>query len=279
MNNNNNNNNRRAFGDVSNVKDISRTTRDDSALAKKPALENKPVLSQPAQRPVSMSGLKGLLNNVATKPVNPAGKAQPIKVAKRNNAVFRDHLEPVAETEPSQEVPTTRSVRVHDASAVENVRITTGESDVKEEVEERKIQSSDRVQTRELDSYQRMVRASMPNSDTTISDDEEAKTAIEAAVNYRHEPEEWWEYEDEDSFNIPPLHARSDNTTGGTSTVVYPTFNPVVKRELLKAKKLVEDTRTEDEIIEDFYDSSMVAEYTSEIFFHLRSQEVSLVPW
>lgn len=262
------NTNRRAFGDVSNVKDASRTTRDDSALVKKPVVqvENKAALSQPAQRPMSMSGLKGLLNNVTAKPVNPAGKAQPAKAPKRANPVFRDQLEPVAEKELCEVAPTKQSVRVSEESVVENVRNTLEKSDAKE----------NRVQSHDLDPYQRILAASMPDSDTTISDDEEAKAAIEMAVKFRQEPEEWWEYEDEDSLNIPPLHSRSDNTTGGTSTVVYPSFNSVVKRELMRAKKLVEDNRTEDEIIEDFYDSSMVAEYSSEIFYHLRSQEVCI---
>ncbi|KAJ6144764.1 G2/mitotic-specific cyclin-4 [Penicillium chermesinum] len=279
------NNTRRAFGgDVSNTKEASRFARDDSALVKKPSVqtENKPVLSQPAQRPVSMSGLKGILNTVAAKPVNPAGKAQGIKVNKRNNAVFRDQLEPVAEKEASKEASTGESARVADVPVVITDAVVEKEKSqgsVSSEVNAITDCSgplAERGLTREVDSYHRL-EASIPVSDTTLSDDEEV-AATAATTKYYQEPEDWLEYEEEDSLNMPPFNTRSDNTTGGTATVVYPTFNPVIKRELMKARKIVEQTRTEDEIIEDFYDSSMVAEYSPEIFFHLRSQEIALLP-
>ncbi|KAJ5227315.1 uncharacterized protein N7469_007321 [Penicillium citrinum] len=52
----------------------------------------------------------------------------------------------------------------------------------------------------------------------------------------------------------------------------------MTKRQMLQAKSIVDESRTEEEIIEDFFDSSMVAEYSSEIFLHLRQKEIEMLP-
>jgi hypothetical protein len=56
--------------------------------------------------------------------------------------------------------------------------------------------------------------------------------------------------------------------------VIYPRSTAAIKHELLQAQSIVEANQTEEEIEEDFYDSSMVAEYSTEIFEHLRYKEV-----
>ncbi|KAL5048191.1 hypothetical protein BDW71DRAFT_26390 [Aspergillus fruticulosus] len=107
---------RAAFGDVSNTASLVHGNRDDASLAaKKPSkllekgsliTETKPpVLSQPAQRPVSLSGFKGLLSNVTNpKPLEvtkqAAGQQQstnPRKTLNKRATVFKDHLEPLTE--------------------------------------------------------------------------------------------------------------------------------------------------------------------------------------
>ena len=273
---------RRAFGDVSNTKDLGRFSRDDSAIHGKSniqVVESKAPLAQPAQRPLSISGIKGLLNNVTTKPMNPAGKAQKPQSLRRNNTVFRDqHLEPVTERESSKEV--TQPARRR-ASSVETKAVKKNEAPKEEPVivEEPRAEV-EKTEVRERDAHK------SAGSDSTLSDHEETHTSSQytklstvpeslsnsvVAVASELEAEDW---EDDEVDYLPPYLSRADNTTGGTTNVIFPRITSMTKRQMLQAKSIVDEARTEEEIIEDFFDSSMVAEYSSEIFLYLRQKEV-----
>lgn len=94
------------------------------------------------------------------------------------------------------------------------------------------------------------------------------------------EPEEYWEEEEEvyDEQGYTTAHSyrsRGDNTTGGATTVMIPKLNTKVERELEAAKLIVEGSRTREEIEDDMWDTSMVAEYGDEIFGYMRELEVS----
>jgi hypothetical protein len=279
---------RRAFGDVSNTKDVKRGSRDDSALSKPATKQDlKPVLSQPAQRPMSMSGLKGVLSTVTTKPTNPAGKAQPtVKSNKRNNVIFRDQLEPVVEK------PTTKETATVKESSKENTyeewrRDLARSESVQTKIDTDKVAWIEEQNLKEEATHEAYLdpgRTSPVYSDTTISDTEESKEDLkdEVKVDPKNvaeltpEPEaEVEEWEDAEEDHVPAFPSRTENTTGGTTTVIYPKISAITKREMLRAKEMVESSRSEEDILEDFYDSSMVAEYSSEIFLYLRTKEVS----
>ncbi|KFY87509.1 hypothetical protein V500_06925 [Pseudogymnoascus sp. VKM F-4518 (FW-2643)] len=97
------------------------------------------------------------------------------------------------------------------------------------------------------------------------------------------EPEEYWEEEEEvyDEQGYTTAHSyrsRGDNTTGGATTVMIPKLNTKVERELEAAKLIVEGSRTREEIEDDMWDTSMVAEYGDEIFGYMRELEIKLSP-
>ena len=125
---------RTAFGDVSNTTNISRPSKDDSAIGGKVGynLVEKSVglqpdkkttsLARPAQRPISVSGLKNLLNNVTSSNNQVAIKqplaeipeiAQPrsqianIRKAftKRSTTIFKD----IPQTQSDQKAPSIES--------------------------------------------------------------------------------------------------------------------------------------------------------------------------
>lgn len=277
-----NGNARRVFGDLSNAK----TILDDSGLPGKPAvIDTKPALSQPAQRPLSTSGVKGLLNHIASKPVNPAGKAQataPKNNVKRANGVFRDQLEPVVEKEPSKEViastqPARRDERCNGKETVRNpIEKKYGD----EEQEYFDIPSEDfatEVQTGEGGQQHKQAPAApnvgkpcaLPQLPLSLSYDGGSEYPTQDVTGPALS--EFEESEDEETRGYP---FRTENTTGGTTTVIYPRATAAMKREILQAQSIVEANQTEEEIEEDFYDSSMVAEYSTEIFDYLRSKEV-----
>lgn len=97
------------------------------------------------------------------------------------------------------------------------------------------------------------------------------------------EPEEYWDDEedenDEDDGYVTArsYRSRSENTTGGATTVLFPKYNPKARREIAMAKQLVESSRTADDIDDEMWDTSMVAEYGDEIFEYMREMEVSFM--
>jgi G2/mitotic-specific cyclin 3/4 len=95
------------------------------------------------------------------------------------------------------------------------------------------------------------------------------------------EPEEYWEDEEEEIYDeqgyttAHSYRSRGDNTTGGATTVLFPKITNKVKKELAAATEFVETTRTKEEVEDEAWDTSMVAEYGDEIFAYMRELEVN----
>jgi G2/mitotic-specific cyclin 3/4 len=98
------------------------------------------------------------------------------------------------------------------------------------------------------------------------------------------EPEEYWDEEEEDNYDeegyvtARSYRSRGESMTGGATTVLFPHANQRVKKELAAAKEIVEATRTAEEIEDECYDTSMVAEYGDEIFDYMKQLEVCKPP-
>jgi hypothetical protein len=96
------------------------------------------------------------------------------------------------------------------------------------------------------------------------------------------EAEECWEelddedFDDQDQAYTTAHSVRSrDMTAGGATEIVpLPRVTARVQRELEDARDEVERTRTQDEVEEELWDVSMVAEYGDEIFEYMRELEV-----
>jgi len=95
------------------------------------------------------------------------------------------------------------------------------------------------------------------------------------------ENEEYWEEDEEEEIydeqgytTAHSYRSRGDNTTGGATTVLFPKVTNKIKNELEAAKELVESQRTQEEIEDEAWDTSMVAEYGDEIFSYMRELEV-----
>ncbi|KAI9754898.1 MAG: hypothetical protein M4579_004498 [Chaenotheca gracillima] len=104
-------------------------------------------------------------------------------------------------------------------------------------------------------------------------------------VSELNEQEEYWEdeedeenYDDEGYTTARSYRSRGDNTTGGVTTVLFPKVTAKVKKELLAAQQLVELSRTVEEIEDESWDTSMVAEYGEEIFQYMRDLEIKMLP-
>ncbi|KAJ9198652.1 hypothetical protein DTO164E3_5123 [Paecilomyces variotii] len=331
---------RAAFGDVSNTTNPVRSARDDSALAGKnlPVVpekggvviqEKKPtVLSQPAHRPLSVAGIKGILNNVGhsrSSDISGRQSSQPTANArklltKRSNAVFKDPVpslpatketvevstEEVKEDNPSQNIAPSQKEDTKDSETSEThvelssdveapekysaVRsdglIIDEEAEVKIYgdacgVQESKGTKNDAARTASVDVGDQDIAipvSKIPNDSINL-----------AHARYEHgpansEPEEYWDDEDDENeeddgyVTARSYRSRGDNTTGGATTVLFPKYNQKVKREIAMAKQIVEATRTQEDIDDEDWDTSMVAEYGDEIFEYMREMEIKMLP-
>ena len=99
------------------------------------------------------------------------------------------------------------------------------------------------------------------------------------------ETEQYWEEEDEDEaydeegyVTARSYRSRSENTTGGATVVLFPQYNQKIRQEISTAQSLVEATRSADDIEDESFDTSMVAEYGDEIFQYMRDLEIKMLP-
>ncbi|KAL9113120.1 MAG: hypothetical protein Q9227_002732 [Pyrenula ochraceoflavens] len=98
------------------------------------------------------------------------------------------------------------------------------------------------------------------------------------------EPEEYWEDEDEENYGedgyvtARSFRSRGDNTTGPATTLLIPYTTKSVRRELDAAKRKVLASKTQDEEEDEEFDTSMVAQYSEEIFDYLQQLEIRMLP-
>ncbi|KAJ4108986.1 B-type cyclin [Fusarium oxysporum] len=100
------------------------------------------------------------------------------------------------------------------------------------------------------------------------------------------EPEECWEEADDEDFDdqdqayttAHSVRSRDMTAGGATEIVPLPRMTARVQRELEDAREEVERTRTQDEVEEELWDVSMVAEYGDEIFEYMRELEIKMLP-
>lgn len=309
---------RAAFGDVSNTANLLRTNRDDSAAVKNankvpekptllPAEKKHTVLSQPAQRPMSVPGLRDALTGAADqKPTELSGKqmAAPQPLAntrkilnKRDNTVYRDYyLQPSVDAKgPTSKEVIIEAVRDSKGGYTSHSQQASLQSDMPKEglkdyhyADESSVLKSDGISKgsepkndeddcKVHDEYKvREINSTAPESHESV-----ALSHLSHGQAHAHsEPEEYWDdddYEnDEDDGYITArsYRSRGDNTTGGATTVLFPKYSNQVKRDLALAKEIVEATRTSEDIEDEYWDTSMVAEYNDDIFDYIREQEV-----
>ncbi|GLA32040.1 hypothetical protein AnigIFM63326_010957 [Aspergillus niger] len=320
---------RAAFGDVSNTAKPIHAGRDDISLAgkkqtkgaEKAALivEKKPSLAQPAQRPMSMAGMKGLLSNVPNaKPIEPSKQiamqqqtANTRKILNKRATVFKDASEPsnnkceitsketnteleegdnkasLAQASAAAKRTTTKEAATHE-EAKPVLEDTEENSIVDSEVDEAEkalLEADDdhcKVQDHSEDPKPRELPAApeVPESHRVAKAHRDSASTSHAPA--QSEPEDWDEedeHEEEDGYiTARSYRSRGENTTGGATTVLFPKFTQQVRRELALAEQVVEATRTEEDIEDEWYDTSMVAEYSEEIFEYMREQEIKMLP-
>lgn len=361
---------RTAFGDVSNIANVLRPSKDDSAIGGKGdyPIQEKPQAQydrkaasflRPAQRPLSVSGLKGLLNVATTnqqpvkqplseiqQPTQPTVSAVNTHnvLAKGSTAVFKDsastqpqqpsvdlqkplppaapippvHRElqarpPLAQPEHAQQpLPELRRKRSEHIATREAQEITAAPSVDQASSDEPAVLRSDGIyidnqgQVRlyeytdtieHVDIVQPVDAASLVTAPaqkqsilTNLDNLLDAQLArsqpdplAKSTVATVTEPEEYWDEEGEENYDeegyvtARSFRSRGENTTGGATTVLFPKVNQKAKKEIAAARELIEGSKTAQELEDEAWDTTMVAEYGEEIFQYMKDLEVIII--
>jgi G2/mitotic-specific cyclin 3/4 len=262
----------------------------DAAVVAVKEITTKPgALSRPAQRPLanitSKANASSDSDEAASAVLKPADVNQPaanirkILSKKSSTAVFQEApsdpiieaaLAPVPSRQPLSTQPSSFP-NVDRASAQSQLPATIPEEEDKAEAHKG---AEDRYEY--LDALEEQARVLEQERNEEI-----------AKVNGTNglEQEEYWDEEEEEEYydadgytTARSLRSRGDNTTGGVTLVLAPRITTKTQRELEAARVFVEANRSAEDIEDEQWDTSMVAEYGDEIFEYMHSLEERMKP-
>ncbi|THV44095.1 hypothetical protein BGAL_0735g00010 [Botrytis galanthina] len=298
---------RTAFGDVSNTAKTLTTIRDESAVNGKSVETIKPIATQdksaafskPAQRPLN-NGLKApLATSTSEQPsIAPLQKQPQANNTKRNTlakkgAVYKDNeneniqplaQKPIASTSAAHQTLGPRHAKSQpEIKAEQPLLRRTQSKQLNNAVDnaEPTIYHNAPEQPLKENVNESHLRSIKEKDESAIAEKLKSQKQLPAAPT-ASEPEEYWPEDEEEAYDdqgYTTAHSfRGENTTGGATTVIVPKVTNKVKKELEDAKILVESVRTQDDIEDEMWDTSMVAEYGEEIFSYMRELENKLLP-
>jgi len=285
---------RTVFGDVSNTTRPPLAKDDLQAPAKKKDLHLKATavetateaaplgpLLRPAQRPLAPVAAKACAP-ISVEPValDSAPHTSNIRklLSKKSTTVFKEPLaEPIA-------APVLASVPSRDPLAAQpgsfpNVDRASAQSReiTATEAKATVVQAKPDDRYQYLDALEEQARVLEQERN-----DELAKTTSLKGLDtdeYWDEEEEEDEYYDADGYTTArSLRSRGDNTTGGVTLVLAPRTTLKTQRELEAARIFVEANRSDEDVEDESWDTSMVAEYGEEIFEYMHALEERMKP-
>lgn len=204
-----------------------------------------------------------------------------------------DDVDPVKVLQPSEiSLPEIDEVRLDARQPPSEIMV---ETEIKEVVEDSYIEDVQPQQVVE-DVYSKTqyvdALAHLPQHPTDMPTvaksqpmpDEYIPPSLQQLYQPTPEPEEYWEEEYDDAYEgegyvtARSFRSHGDDTTGGATAALVPKFNQKALKEISAAQRLVEATRTPEDIEDESFDTSMVAEYGDEIFDYMREMEQRMLP-
>ncbi|KAL5390585.1 hypothetical protein DPSP01_001660 [Paraphaeosphaeria sporulosa] len=293
---------RTVFADVSNVtravaKDDIQVGKSkqlvikDTAIVSAKELAKPNTLLRPAQRPLNTKTSGTAASEPAAAPVTkPVIEPTQTRKAllKKATTVFREtHADPapeVATTKPAAEL-LHDNVRVEQAPVQPVTKETTRRQHDSVPVEHQRLVEASTTETRHAHAH-----VEIQERFEYVDALEERALVMEKERNDElaklHVPneEEYWDEDDEEYFEADgyttarSIRSRGDNTTGGVTLVLAPRVTTKSKRELEAARLFVEANKTQEDVEDEQWDTSMVAEYGDEIFEYMHSLEERMKP-
>lgn len=288
---------RAPFADVSNTtRQV--VTKDDIHLAgkkkdtlvlKDPAvlmvkeLEKSSTLLRPAQRPLSGIAVKShapveAVDCAVQKHITIDSSTNARKIATKKSTVFheaksdlRSEITPNIASTQSALTSRTTSFPIEDRALEPSaVRPVEPEAEIPAQKGEEAVKADAEDKFEYLDALEEQARVI-----------EQERNEELAKLNQ----EEYWDEDDEEEYydadgytTARSLRSRGDNTTGGVTLVLAPRVTAKTQRELEAAKQFVELHRTDEDVEDEQWDTSMVAEYGEEIFEYMHCLEEKMKP-
>jgi G2/mitotic-specific cyclin 3/4 len=279
----------------------------DAATVSTKELEKPGALLRPAQRPLTNITLKSNASNDNRSTVTAASKHVVIATAQQNinsritlskkttTVLHEPRVDPVPESTTAL-VATHRSLSSQTTSFPKEDRAPAPV----ERAGKPLSKEAGAVRPVEIDVKAKRIETLVPKQvkDARVEVEEEKHEYLDALEEQarvieqeRHDElakldnEEYWdedeeqEYYDADGYTTArSLRSRSDNTTGGVTLILAPKITAKTQRELEAAKQFVELNRSPEDVEDEQWDTSMVAEYGEEIFEYMHALEERLKP-
>ncbi|KAI4704273.1 hypothetical protein J4E90_010140 [Alternaria incomplexa] len=297
---------RTVFGDVSNTrqpitKDDMQVNgkkkglevlKDNSAVTVKEITTKAGALARPAQRPLANVTAKAnasieasdvasaVTKSITVNASQPAAEVRKVITKKSSTAVFKEpQSEPLNDTTTLVDVPARQPLPTQ-PSSFPNVDRASAQSQQpttipeEEEKAESKNGADDRYEY--LDALEEQARV--------LEQERNEELAKVNGLNGLDQEEYWDEEEDEEYYDADgyttarSLRSRGDNTTGGVTLVLAPRITAKTQRELEAARIFVEANRSAEDVEDEQWDTSMVAEYGDEIFEYMHALEERMKP-
>nr|POF13931.1 g2/mitotic-specific cyclin-4 [Quercus suber] len=96
--------------------------------------------------------------------------------------------------------------------------------------------------------------------------------------HYYDAPEEEYSYGEATGYTTARSLGLQGESTGGMTTCLAPKVTEKSKLEIAEAKRLTEALRAPEDVEDELWDTSMVAEYGDEIFEYMRQLETKMTP-
>lgn len=265
---------RAVFADVSNTTRTAPVTEDnvkahDNPKATTVCLQEPAGLLKPAQKPLAVKNITTTTVPTKSSSILPATR----KVqAKKSASVLRESEVASANTTSTDETEPCSEATSDDTEEQEEEEAATFD-----EVEADQFGPAGPVQAPQTLAHPEAVIVDT-NGLVQFAPESDEKVVVLSQSLITINDDEYDEEEEEEFIDGAQTVARggaTDNTTGGATVVLCPRYTSKALKEIEEAKKVVESTRTAEDIEDDQWDTSMVAEYGDEIFEYMRTLEVS----
>ncbi|TIA10451.1 hypothetical protein D6C80_08042 [Aureobasidium pullulans] len=255
---------RAVFADVSNTTRTALVTDDNVKAHDNPkpaAVYLEPlVLSKPSQKPLT---IKNVTTAAPTTVLPTIRKVQ----SKKSAPILREPAVPTVNTTATEETVPSSEGTTDDAEVHQTTAVVESKEHIAQPPQVAAHPAAVIVETDDaLEQFEREVEEKavvLSQSLVTVNDDE-----------YDEEDDEEF-YEGSQTVTRGGV---TDNTTGGATVVLCPKHSSRTLREIEEAKLFVESNRTAEDIEDDQWDTSMVAEYGDEIFEYMRTLEERMRP-
>jgi G2/mitotic-specific cyclin 3/4 len=300
---------RTVFADVSNTTRQPAAKDDIQVLGKKAAgglkdpaivavkeLTKSGALLRPAQRPlanvtsknsatVASDLIASALSKHVVEDVSQANNVRKI-VSKKTTAVFKEPQSEVAPVTALAPVPARKPLTSQPASFPNEDRASAPAPEAEATI-------PDVAVAKEVQAYfdaEHVANHADPEEKYEYLDAlEEQARVIEEERNEEIakslDREEYWDEEEDEEYyefdghtTVRSFRSRGDNTTGGVTQVLAPRITAKTQHELDAARQYVEANRSAEDVEDEQWDTSMVAEYGDEIFEYMHALEERMKP-